>query len=618
MTTRAAIYLRESDPKHAKDDRYGIPVQLDHALAYCREHGYEPIDPPYMDPGEDSAELNRPGLNRLRADMKAGKIDVIVIDRYDRMARQGWLSKFLFGEAKLHDVAIEFTEPSQQFDLDTPEGQLMADITAYVAEQHRQSIIRSTQNARRKRASEGKMIPSRYTPYGYKWADDLKTMVRPNDETAPIVRRLYAETLAGHSPSQIVADLTTERVPLPSGTLGQWEPANIVRLLRRTHYKGEYVVYRYQYTKERRVKADGTVFHPRVAHLRKEADPNRRVIPIPALVSIEEWDMVQAIIDQRKQGATRNNQTPEATLLRGGVVVCGYCGRPMNVVKRTRKNGNVAWYYVCQNRALEKSRCPERPCISACELDEAAWKRFTTFIINPDTLGQMYDEVVAAERARLPQDDRESEHLRAHLASIEKRIERYTDRLGEEDDPDIVAMLRRRLKETLADREATQHLQEEANYRRQRREELFTDRQRQVRFVQAAWDRLQQGPDSTPLRRSLFAAFDARVVVWKDGHEPRWVWLLWVDTLIDALLSGTETDFKVLASRAVTDPAVLQQMLLDLKPVLARGISYRARRSQRKLGFLSEYDKERGEVLTMNPDGGNDVIVNQSAGWLMY
>jgi site-specific DNA recombinase len=92
MARRAAIYLRES--KLEKEDRWGIPVQRQHALDYCKEKGYE-IAGEYVDPEGDSYEVYRPALERLRTDMREGKIDVIVVDRFDRMARTEPLMDFI-------------------------------------------------------------------------------------------------------------------------------------------------------------------------------------------------------------------------------------------------------------------------------------------------------------------------------------------------------------------------------------------------------------------------------------------------------------------------------------------------------------------------------------------
>lgn len=51
----------------------------------------------------------------------------------------------------------------------------------------------------------------------------------------------------------------------------------------------------------------------------------------PVLISPEVVDAVRAWLAVNKRLSTRNNQNPEAALLRGGYALCGYCGGTMQV-----------------------------------------------------------------------------------------------------------------------------------------------------------------------------------------------------------------------------------------------------------------------------------------------
>lgn len=48
-----------------------------------------------LDKGADSEELDRPEMNWLRRDIKVGNVDMVVIARYDRLARDSGLQNFL-------------------------------------------------------------------------------------------------------------------------------------------------------------------------------------------------------------------------------------------------------------------------------------------------------------------------------------------------------------------------------------------------------------------------------------------------------------------------------------------------------------------------------------------
>jgi site-specific DNA recombinase len=215
MPTRAAIYLRESTLEGAKDDRYGIPVQWDHTLAYCHDHGYEVYDT-YVDKGEDSAELDRPELNRLRHDMADGCFQVIVVDASDRLAREGWLTRLLLSEAKvLYRVRVDSTRPDQQWDLDTMEGQILASVQWASDQKERENIRRRTQGGRKKRAQLGNIIPGPKPPYGYAWTGPTKNNLTDDPATFSIMRRICDETLAGRTPAEIQDDLDRDGIPTP-------------------------------------------------------------------------------------------------------------------------------------------------------------------------------------------------------------------------------------------------------------------------------------------------------------------------------------------------------------------------------------------------------------------
>ena len=157
MEKRAAIYLRES--RLQAEDRWGIPVQREHAIAYCQEKGYVPVKE-YLDPEGDSYEVDRPALNELRRDMRERMFDVIVVDRFDRLARQDYVMDYIRGEAKImYDVDVEFTLKSQQWDMSTPQGRFLANAQTFGDNLYREAVIRNTQNARKARARAGKILP---------------------------------------------------------------------------------------------------------------------------------------------------------------------------------------------------------------------------------------------------------------------------------------------------------------------------------------------------------------------------------------------------------------------------------------------------------------------------
>ena len=83
--THAAIYVRVSTQEQAKEG-YSINEQIDRLEKYADAHGWI-IVKIYTDAGHSGANQNRPALQDLIEDVKAGKINKVVVYKLDRLSR---------------------------------------------------------------------------------------------------------------------------------------------------------------------------------------------------------------------------------------------------------------------------------------------------------------------------------------------------------------------------------------------------------------------------------------------------------------------------------------------------------------------------------------------------
>src|SRR3989442_3226726 len=87
---RCAIYTRVSTDHGLEQDFNSLDAQYDAAQAYIRGQahaGWTLMQSRYADGGYSGGSTDRPALQRLLADVKAGKIDVIVVYKVDRLTR---------------------------------------------------------------------------------------------------------------------------------------------------------------------------------------------------------------------------------------------------------------------------------------------------------------------------------------------------------------------------------------------------------------------------------------------------------------------------------------------------------------------------------------------------
>jgi site-specific DNA recombinase len=179
---------------------------------------------------------------------------------------------------------------------------------------------------RQGRLSQERLLVSAYARFGYRYAGEKKGRYEVDPEQAPIIRRIFADFVAGKSLSSIVAELNAEGVPTNTG-MGKWHKPTIWRLLSNRSYLGEAVMMQTTYG----ANGKSRVLRPEEEMVTLPAGT------IPPIVDRLTFERAQARLERNKADLVRPTDSTD-TLLRGGFVYCGACGRRM-VVKRSVHNG---------------------------------------------------------------------------------------------------------------------------------------------------------------------------------------------------------------------------------------------------------------------------------------
>ena len=133
---RAAIYARVST--HNGQDP---TLQTRELEEYCGRRAWE-IAGEYVDTGVSGAKDSRPELNRLMADAKRRKFDVVLVWKLDRFGRS--LRHLVNALADFESLGIAFVSLSDNLDLSTASGRLMFNIIGAMAEFERALIVERT------------------------------------------------------------------------------------------------------------------------------------------------------------------------------------------------------------------------------------------------------------------------------------------------------------------------------------------------------------------------------------------------------------------------------------------------------------------------------------------
>jgi len=126
---RCAVYTRKSSEEGLDMAFNSLDAQREACEAYIasqKPEGWVPVPDRYDDGGVSGGTLNRPALKTLIADIEAGRIDVVVVYKIDRLSRS------LMDFAKLVDVFdahdVTFVSVTQSFNTTTSMGRLTLNI----------------------------------------------------------------------------------------------------------------------------------------------------------------------------------------------------------------------------------------------------------------------------------------------------------------------------------------------------------------------------------------------------------------------------------------------------------------------------------------------------------
>ena len=137
--TRCAIYTRKSTEEGLEQEFNSLQAQREACAAYIlsqRHEGWTPVRDSYDDGGFSGGNMDRPGLKRLMAEIEAGRVDVIVVYKVDRLTRA--LSDF----ARIVDVldkrGASFVSVTQAFNTTTSMGRLTLNVLLSFAQFERE------------------------------------------------------------------------------------------------------------------------------------------------------------------------------------------------------------------------------------------------------------------------------------------------------------------------------------------------------------------------------------------------------------------------------------------------------------------------------------------------
>ncbi|MCK1723234.1 recombinase family protein [Bradyrhizobium sp. 141] len=350
---RCAVYTRKSSEEGLDMDFNSLDAQRESCEAYIvsqRAEGWTAVSDRYDDGGFSGGTLERPALKRIIAAVQAGKIDVIVVYKIDRLSRS--MLDFLNLVELFERHGVTFVSVTQSFNTKDAMGRMALNILVTFAQFERELIgerIRDKVAASRKR---GKWMGG-WTPLGYE-VRDRKLLIHELD--AERVRAIFRRFVQLKSATLLARELVAANERTRYGQL--LDKGVLYKILHNRVYLGEAVHKGTSYPGEHQ-----------------------------AIIDQKLWDQVHAILKESPRKRANNSRAQTPALLKG--LLFGPDGAAMSPT-HTRKSGRLYRYYISQTAMKQgRSECPVK-LVPAAELERIIIDQVRRLLQTPEVIVQTW------------------------------------------------------------------------------------------------------------------------------------------------------------------------------------------------------------------------------------
>lgn len=366
-----AIYCRVSTEEQSENG-YSIDEQERLLEEWCKKMGYV-IYKCYSDRGISGKNIkDRPALKELLSDAKAGKFDMVISWKINRVSRK--LEDVLKIVNLLEKNNITFKSYSEPFETDTPAGRMQFQMMALIGEFERGTIAQNVKMGMIAKAKSGNWCGGRVLGYDLvpnnspEEEKKGKNKLEINEKEAEIVRFIFNEYRKGKGYKAITNKMNKLGYKTKKGN--NFSVGSIRDILTNPVYIGEirYNV-RQNWSEKRRRNINPNPIRVKGKH--------------EAIIDRELWDKVQLILESKKGKPSRiyDGEYPLTGILR-----CPKCGAGMVISRTTNTLADgtkkrIA-YYCCGNWKNKGTSVCNSNTIRVDKANEYVFKKIEELVSN--------------------------------------------------------------------------------------------------------------------------------------------------------------------------------------------------------------------------------------------
>jgi site-specific DNA recombinase len=333
--------------------------------------------------------LERPGLQRALTFARAGRYDVLLVAKVDRLSRSiRGLTQIL---DDLDSAGVAFRSATEPFDTATPAGRMMVQMLGVFAEFERQMIIDRVIAGMERKAARGAWTSGSH-PFGYTVDPETGFLVPLPHQSplVPVIFDLYANKRLG---TRNIATWLNDRGHRTRKGY-PWGYTAVLTVLRNRAYLGE-IYFRGHYHKA----------------------------PHAPLVEPELFERVQRLLAERGEDLAAR-ATNASDYLATGKLRCGHCNKRY-VGAAARGNRYRYRYYICFSRQRYGSdTCPSDR-LPADELDRALLEGLLTTLARSDLIQRAAANLATELDSHRHQHQAQLTGIEDELRRIDQAIDRY-------------------------------------------------------------------------------------------------------------------------------------------------------------------------------------------------
>ena len=312
---------------------------------YAADHGFE--NTLFLaDDGYSGTNFDRPAWKKVIELVERDEVETIIVKDLSRLGRE-YLQVGQYTEIYFPEKGVRFIAVNDGVDSLVESSNDFNPIRNWANELHAKDTSKKVRAIKKMQAERGERLGGK-PPYGYKKKDKDSKEIIPDEETAPIVRRIFDLCAAGKGPNQIARILTREQVLNPTNQYYQatgaactnldttrpytWCGKTVANILENKVYIGHTL----------NMKKTTLSYKNKKQIQKPESEQILVENTHEPLISMEVWEIVQDVREHKRR-PPKHMEDPN---LFSGLVYCADCGKYM-VLCRTEKMREDQYYFRC-------------------------------------------------------------------------------------------------------------------------------------------------------------------------------------------------------------------------------------------------------------------------------